>query len=799
MQDIEKLGFFYLGRRVDRETGETLREPLLYDSRDLTTHAVCIGMTGSGKTGLCIALLEEAAIDGIPAIAIDPKGDLGNLLLAFPGLDAASFRPWIDEAEAGRAGIDPDEHARRTADSWRNGLAEWDQDGARIERFRNAVEATLYTPGSRIGRSLSVLGCLTAPDGDVLDDAEALAERSETAAAGLLSLLGVQSDPLRSREHVLLSTLLTTLWTERRQVGLEDLVRQVQKPPFERVGALSLESFFPEKDRFALAVSINNLIASPSFAPWREGEPMDVQRLLYTEEGKPRLTIVSVAHLDDQERMFVVALLLNEIVAWVRRQPGSQSLRAVVYMDEMFGFLPPTANPASKKPLLTLLKQARAHGVGIVLATQNPVDLDYKALANAGTWFLGRLQTERDKARVLDGLDSLAGRGLGRERLDALLSSLGKRVFLMHDVHESEPVLLHSRWALSYLAGPLSRDQISRLTRSDIPKRDAATTWRERIPSDEPAESAQAAATSRPVVEPGVEEVFLDPSRPGEASSRPEYRPAIYARARLHFVHPRARVDSWQEIDVLGCVAVGDRAWDTLETVAGCEIRSEPRPQARFRSLPAVAASVKSFSTWSRALAARLHRDRALELYHCQQTGLWSLPGETRGDFVARNDVARREERDRAIEAARTRYAGKVAALTDRVRRADQRIEREREQYESARGQTAISLGTTILGTLFGRKVGSSSSIGRAASTMRGAGRAAQQRSDIARARQDADALRDQLEELEREAQQEVTRIAEEFAAAADRVEAIAIPPRKSDLRIERIALAWVPTQLPLG
>jgi hypothetical protein len=405
MPDFEKLGAFYLGREYDLETAKPRDELLLYDAKDLTTHAVCVGMTGSGKTGLCLSLLEEAAIDGIPAIAIDPKGDLGNLLLTFPELRPEDFRSWIDPGEAARSGITLDELAEQTAKRWREGLAAWGQQPARIARFRDSADVAIYTPGANAGLPLALLRSFAAPPQAIRDDADALRERIAGAVSGLLSLVGIDADPLRSREHILLSRVLDEAWRAGREVQLADLVREIQSPSFKQVGVVDLESFFPAKDRFELAMSLNNLLASPGFAAWREGEPLDIQRLLYTSEGKPRLSILSIAHLSDAERMFFVTLLLNEVVAWMRSQSGTSSLRALLYMDEVFGYFPPTANPPSKMPMLTLLKQARAYGLGVMLATQNPVDLDYKGLSNAGTWFLGRLQTERDKARVLDGLE----------------------------------------------------------------------------------------------------------------------------------------------------------------------------------------------------------------------------------------------------------------------------------------------------------------------------------------------------------------------------------------------------------
>lgn len=463
--DFEKLGLFYLGRELDASSKARTDAPLLYDSSDLVTHGVIAGMTGSGKTGLGIGLIEEAAIDGVPVIAIDPKGDLGNLLLTFPALAPADFAPWVDADEARRAGLAPDAFAGAEAAKWSKGLAEWGQDGARIQRLRDAAELGLYTPGSTSGRPLSIVKSFAAPDPALLDDADLLQDRVSTAATSVLTLAGVDAEPMRSREHTLLAALFSESWRAGRDLDLATLITQIQTPPIQKIGVVDIESFFPSKDRFGLAMQLNQLLAAPGFAAWLEGEPLDVSRLLYTDSGRPRISIISIAHLDDQERMFFVSLLLNEIVGWMRSQRGTSSLRALIYFDEIFGFLPPVANPPSKAPLLTILKQARAFGMGLVVATQNPVDLDYKALANAGTWMLGRLQTERDKARVLDGLEgAAAGASLDRSHIDNLLSGLGKRQFLLHNVHEKAPVVFETRWTLSYLRGPLGRDEIKKLT-----------------------------------------------------------------------------------------------------------------------------------------------------------------------------------------------------------------------------------------------------------------------------------------------------------------------------------------------
>ena len=503
--DYEKLGLFYLGRPYDLASSAPRDGLLLYDSRDLVTHAVCVGMTGSGKTGLCIDLLEEAAIDGIPALVIDPKGDLGNLMLTFPSLSAAEFRPWIDEDEARRAGTSADEHAAAEAAKWRKGLEGWGQGPERIQRLRAAADVAIYTPGSQSGLPLSIVRSFAAPPPALIDESDLMRERVSTTATSLLGLLGIDADPIKSREHILLSTLIDHAWRQGQDLDLPRLIQLIQAPPVQRIGVLELEAFYPESKRFELAMAVNNLLASPGFSAWMEGEPLDIQRLLHTADGRPRLAILSIAHLNDAERMFFVSLLLNQVLGWMRQQPGTTSLRALVYMDEIAGYLPPVAAPASKAPMLTLLKQARAFGVGMVLATQNPVDLDYKALSNAGTWFIGRLQTERDRERVIDGLLSAqAGSGFDRGELVTLMGGIAPRVFLMRNINDEAPVLFRTRWALCWLRGPLTLPEITRLM---APRRSAE--FPKRV-----ASAAAPKAAGRPALPAGVEEVFLA-AKPG--------------------------------------------------------------------------------------------------------------------------------------------------------------------------------------------------------------------------------------------------------------------------------------------
>ena len=559
MQDYEELGLFYLGKRFDLKQKQVTSDLLLYESKHLTTHAVCVGMTGSGKTGLGIALLEEAAIDGIPVIAIDPKGDMADLLLTFPELRAKDFLPWVDADEAGRRGLSTEDFAAQTAEQWTKGLAAWGQDGERITRLRDAVDLAIYTPGSTAGLPLTVLRSFDAPPPALVAQPEAYRERIASAVSGLLALLGVVVDPISSREHILLSSILDQAWRVGHNLDMASMIQAVQSPPFEKVGVLDLETFFPAKERFALAMKLNNLLASPGFASWLEGDPLDVGGLLYTRAGKPRLSIVSIAHLSDNERMFFVTILLNEVLAWIRTQPGTSSLRAVLYMDEIFGYFPPTANPPSKVPMLTLLKQGRAFGLGVVLATQNPVDLDYKGLSNAGTWFLGRLQTQRDKDRVLEGLEgasTVAGHGFDRKKMDDILSGLANRVFVMNNVHEDHPAVFQTRWALSYLRGPLTREQIQTLMASRKKGLTSAGTSVTTESTGPPALSnltparptPSSASKARPVVPPDVPEFFVPRRARPHAQETLLYRPGLLGVARLHYADKKAAIDHWETL-----------------------------------------------------------------------------------------------------------------------------------------------------------------------------------------------------------------------------------------------------------
>ncbi|MFN5756279.1 MAG: helicase HerA domain-containing protein [Planctomycetia bacterium] len=797
--DIEGLGVFYLGRKVDPATGKPGAEaatsgPLLVDARRFTTHAVCVGMTGSGKTGLLIGLIEEAALDGIPTLVIDPKGDLANILLSFPNLAPADFLPWLEADAAKREGLSLEELAETTARTWGEGLAASGQSPERIARLHAAADMAVYTPGSRAGRPLAMLESLEAPPAAVLDDPEARRERIDSLVSGILALAGIESEPGRSREHVLLANIVDSIWRSGQKLDFGALVRAIPAPPLERVGYLDLENFFPAGERFQLASRLNTVAAAPGFDAWLTGEPLDVGRLLWTPEGKPRVSVVSIAHLNDAQRMAFVTLLAGQAVSWMRTQGGTSSLKALFLMDEVFGYMPPTANPPSKSPILTLLKQARAFGLGVVLATQNPVDLDYKGLSNAGIWFLGRLQTARDKARVLDGLEgaaSSAGRSFDRGRLDRLLSGLEQRMFLLHSVHDDEETVFQTRWTMSYLRGPLLREEIRRLTDAARPGGGQA------VPTVATAQpTSLAAGGPRPILPPGIREVFFAPRGPVRPDRELHYEPAILGKARVRYAKATARIDVDREVICLAPAgdSVGESAWENADVLPEPpEVEAAPRT-ATFGSLPAVLAGPKGYVSLASALKGHLGRTSKLVVFSAPAIDAVSRPGESEADFRVRIAQRLKEYRDDELDRVRDRYASRLASLTERIDRARQKVEREKAEAHNKSMQTYVSIGSAVLGALLGRKIASSTTIGRAATSMRSASRSARQQADVAHAEESLAALEERRRQLEDEVNDELERIRIATAPEQLALEEIEIPARKTDIAVDDVVLAWVPS-----
>ncbi len=786
MEDYEKLGQFYLGKKHNPSTGRLEESLVMYDSKDLVTHGVCVGMTGSGKTGLCIALLEEAAIDSIPALVIDPKGDMTNLLLTFPNLSPGEFLPWINADDAARANQPAEQFAAGQAETWKKGLEQWGQDGKRIQKLRESADFALYTPGSTSGTAVSVLNSFACPVAAVLEDREATADLITSATTGLLGLVGVTGDAIGSREHILISNIIQHNWKQGRDVDIASLIRAIQTPPFDRVGAFDVDSFFPAKERFELALKLNNLLAAPGFGAWLEGEPLDVGRFLHTSEGRPRVSIFSIAHLSDAERMFFVTLLLNQVVAWMRTQPGTTSLRALVYMDEVAGYLPPVADPPSKKPLMLLFKQARAFGVGVLLATQNPVDLDYKALSNAGTWFIGRLQTPQDIDRLAKGL---GGTPESEEDLRKTISVLGKRVFLMKNIHEDAPEIFQTRWCLSYLRGPMTLAQIKMLRAGT---RAAAPSGVE-VPAQAPSSvSAAAPAADRPGLPPQVPEFFMPIRGVKSAGAQPLYKPVICGFGDVHYA-------GGQNQRKVSLTDVGKDAialnWDESQSGDFDETQMEKTPadQAEFAPMAALACKPENYKSWSRDFADFLYRTSQIEMYRSAEFKLTSNPGESESDFRVRVSQLAREKRDRTMDSMRTKYAPKIAALEERIRRAEQKVEKEKADVKQAGLQTAISLGATLLGAFMGRKTFSTGTIGRASTTMRSGMRTAKERTDITAATENLDVLQQQKADLEAEFNAEMKALEGSTDPLQQPIEKTPQRPKKTDIAVRLVALVWLP------
>jgi hypothetical protein len=708
-------------------------------------------------------------------------------MLTFPDLAPVDFQPWVDAEEARRRGVSVEQMAQQEATRWQQGLADWGQSGERIRRLRGAAEFAVYTPGSRAGRSVSILSSFAAPPPAVRGDAEMLGERAASTATSLLGLLGIEADPLRSREHVLLSNLFAAAWRQGADLDLGGLIQQVQRPPFATVGVVDLESFYPAKERFQLAMAINNVLAAPSFQDWLTGEPLDVGRMLYDAAGKPRVAIFSIAHLGDAERMFFVSLLFNQTIAWMRGQAGTSSLRAVLYMDEVLGYFPPTANPPSKAPLMVLLKQARAFGVGVVLATQNPVDLDYKGLANAGTWFIGKLQTERDRARLLDGLES-TGSKLDRGTIEKLLDALGSRVFLLHDVHAAAPLLFSTRWTLSYLRGPMTREEVRRLGQG------SAKPATRPAPSVTPPASS-AATGGAPVLPPDVPQVTLAVRGTAPAGSTLVYVPMLLGRGTVRFADPKAGVEAQAEVAVLASLpeTPAGAAWtDGRDLAEAAEADTAPAAAAaRFAALAAAGAQARSYARWTRELADWLYRNRKIDLWRSADPRLASTPGETERDFRIRLRDASREARDGQAEALRAKYAPRLERLQEQVRRAEQARAREAEQAEREKVQTAVSVGATLLGAFLGG--GRRRTVGRAATVARGVGRAQKEANDVGRATENLEATQQRLQELNAAFEADLAAQSAGFDAQTVPLEIVALRPKKADVAVKSVHLAWAP------
>jgi hypothetical protein len=787
-------GSFHLGTLVDSATGAA-GEDIVLGSSELTTHGVIVGMTGSGKTGLAIDLLEETLLAGIPALIIDPKGDMGNLALTFPDLAPASFQPWVSASQAQSEGITVEALAEKTATSWREGLAAQGIGPDRIQQLRDAADVTIYTPGSSAGVPLNVLGSLRAPALSWDTEAEALRDEIEGTVTSLLGLVGITADPLSSREHVLLSNLIENAWRAGSSLDLGTLIGQVQTPPIRKLGVFEIDAFFPPKDRTELALKLNALIASPAFASWNEGAPLDPQALLFTPDGKPRAAIVYLAHLSDEERMFVTTLVFGKLVTWMRGQPGTADLRALAYMDEVAGYVPPTAAPPAKKPILTILKQGRAFGLGLVLSTQNPVDLDYKAMSNAGTWLVGRLQTANDKARVLEGLRSAAG-GADIAALDAAIGALQKRQFMLVSAKDSRPRVFTTRWAMSYLRGPLTKEEVQQLM-------SAAPRPSEPAPATEAAPRAALAADETsvaPAVAHGTAASYLDPAAPwaaqvGATAGVTRLKAFLATRVSLRYDDTAAGIDELQEFEALyGPLDGGlDLDAETIVDFDDRDFRPDAPAGATYVLPSAPISEPKFFTAAAKDVQARLVANRTLEVFRNRELKLTSRPGETQEVFLGRCDEAGQVKADAEAAKIKARLEAKKDRLENALELAQRRVQELDTQTKSRQANELISGAGAVLGALLGGRRSArsiASSVGTVASKHGQAASSAERRGT---AEAKVQQTQDDLTQLEQEILDDVTAIDDRWKAVAEAVETVAIRLEATDVRVTDVRLVWVP------
>jgi hypothetical protein len=811
---VGKKDNFYIGRSYDIKSKKTLDEATFYDPDDLTTHGVVVGMTGSGKTGLCIDILEEAALQGIPALLIDPKGDITNLLLHFPDLAPQDFQPWVDADQARREGKSVEQVSSEIAEIWSKGLAQWDIDAQRIAKVREAVDYAVYTPGSDSGIPVSILASLEAPRLAWEENRETLREKVSSTVTALLGLVGVEADPVQSREHILLSNLFELSWQKDNDLDLTELIRQIQNPPISKLGAFEVDQFYPEDERFKLAMALNNLLAAPSFQAWVEGDPLDVERLLWTPTGKPRQSVFYLAHLPDTERMFFVTLLLTAVEAWMHTQAGSSSLRAMIYIDEVLGFLPPVAMPPSKPPLLRLLKQARAFGLGILLTTQNPVDLDYKGLSNAGTWFVGRLQTEQDKARLLDGLEGVevGEGGFNRAKVDKTIAALGKRVFLLHNVHEKEPQIFQTRWAMAYLRGPIARTQLRELNALvgagvsaplETAPGEEAKPEKPRTPA--PAGDFEGMSTTKPTVAKSVGEFFLPNNLTAAQALKAEdraapdakrlglvYRPVLLAQSVARYLDRKIDLDHEETYAALAMEpsARGVVHWEDAKTtrIELDALDPGPAPEARFTDLEAPFNDTKMLKGLEKDFLDFVFHHAALQLPSNPSLKLVGQPGMGKAEFHELCAEAAREGREAEAEKLKDKYESKFKKIEESLAKEERELAEDEAELSSRKMEELATHAENVLGIFSGsrsrRKV--TTSITKRRMTARA-------KADVEESRDAIEAFQEELAELERELMDELEEIDERWSEIAAEVEETTITPYKKNIQLEMFGVAWFP------
>ena len=777
--DYENLKLFYIGK--EKTNGQNFA-PLVYKNKDLTTHAAIIGMTGSGKTGLGISLLEEAAIDNIPSIIIDPKGDMGNLLLTFPNLQGSDFEPWIEEQDAVNNGLSIAELALKTAQTWKNGVEADFQNQERIQKLKDSADFTIYTPGSASGVQISILSSFKAPSVEVLEDNELLVSLINSTVSSILSLID-EKDDSSSKEFILISTIFMNSYANQKDLSLEELITCIVTPPFSKVGIFDLETFFPQSERLKLALKLNTIIANPSFKSWIEGEPLDISNLLYDESGKAKVSIFSIAHLNDSQRMFFVSLLLNQMVSWMRRQEGTTSLKALLYMDEIFGYFPPNANPPSKQPMLTLLKQARSFGVGIILSTQNPVDIDYKGLANIGTWFIGRLQTKQDKEKVIDGLSSAVEGKIDKSEMENLLSNLEKRTFIMKNINEDGIKIFQTRWTLSYLKGPITKEQIKFLmvnktvnfvSKPEIQKTKVETTNRQNSP--------------KPIIPNLIEQKYLYTSQ-----SESYYLQAyLVFKCSVHFSDTSKNIDQTNELNYRFYLQkeASNVNFEELEEFKENSFETNERVNSNYYETPIFIQNEKELKQIQKDFTDFIYRNSKLSLFKNEDLKIISKQNESLTDFKIRIQDRLNEKIDEQIESLQLKFSKTNDSIDDKLNKLFDKLEKEQLQASATTTDAIISIGTSLLGAFFGKST-TASTLGKVASSAKGATKILKEKSDVKYVESEIQQLQIEKEELQKTLENEISKINEENKISNFQIEEIFIKPKRTDIFNVKLELLW--------
>ena len=779
--DYEKLKLFYIGKeKIDGQI-----TPLVYQNKDLLTHAAIIGMTGSGKTGLGVTLLEEAAIDAIPSIIIDPKGDMTNLLLNFPELNPSDFEPWLDDSEVSNSGGTKEELAIKVSNSYKEGIQRDFQDLSRVKKLKDSADFTIYTPGSSAGIQVSILSSFKAPTIEILEDMELFSNIINSTVHSILSLIDNKSDET-SKESILLASIFTSYFKEQRDLTLEELITLIVTPPFSKIGVFDLETFFPQSDRLKFALKINTIIASPSFSSWLEGESLDISKMLYSQSGKAKVNIFSIAHLNDSQRMFFVTILLNQILAWMRRQEGTTSLKALLYMDEIFGYFPPQANPPSKQPMLTLLKQARSFGIGVILSTQNPVDIDYKGLSNIGTWFIGRLQTKQDIEKVIDGLSSASEKGLNKQELSLALGTLAKRNFIMKNINEEHIKTFETRWALSYLKGPLSKDAIKKLMENK--KNNSPKNLEEKKSEVNEPFIDVSKGKSKPVIVSSIKEKYSYSSQ-NNAYYMQGY---LLFSCSVHYLYTLKNVDLKENINFK--IYLDEKAteinFDEKEDVLIYSFDEKEKTNSFYYELPSFIQNEKELKLLERDFADYVYRNFKLTLYKNDTLKISSKQYESLDDFKIRIQDRLNEQIDEKIENLKQKFEKENTLLEQKISKLFEKLKKEEQDSISATTNSIISIGTSILGAFFG-KSSKTAIVSKVATSSRGVSKALKERSDIKTVQGEIDALQSLQDGLEEKLKIEIEKINDEFNISKYTIDEFFIKPKRTDIYDIKIELLW--------